>query len=120
MTDPRWLVFFSGAAPPHAETTLAELLQSAGIHIEAVRFGSVVGVARMPLADQRGEAAGGTRWGAPTTFFWPDRGAGRFGTEFRYVPHLEFGQPGEYLTGRLTDEALRVIEHFLLAPGTSK
>jgi arylsulfatase A-like enzyme len=27
------------------------------------------------------------------------------------VPHLEFGRPGEYLTDRLTDEALTVIDH---------
>jgi arylsulfatase A-like enzyme len=54
---------------------------------------------------------GGTQWGAPQTFFWPYSGSGRFGPEFRYVPHLEFGKPGEYLTDRLTDEALRVIDH---------
>ena len=29
---------------------------------------------------------------------------------FRYVPHLEFGHPGEYLTDRLTDEALKIID----------
>lgn len=49
--------------------------------------------------------------GAPQTFFWPYRGSGRFGSEFRYVPHLELGQPGEYLTDRLTDEALSIIDH---------
>ena len=53
---------------------------------------------------------GGTHWGAPQTFFWPYRGTGRFGAEFRYVPHLEFGKPGEYLTDRLTDEAMNVID----------
>ncbi len=53
---------------------------------------------------------GGTRWGAPNSFFWPYRGRGTFGSEYRYVPHLEFGRPGEYLTDRLTDEALRVID----------
>jgi len=53
---------------------------------------------------------GGTLWGAPTTFFYPYAGSGTFGNEFRYVPHLEFGRPGEYLTDRLTDEALRVLD----------
>lgn len=53
---------------------------------------------------------GGTLWGAPQTYFFPYRGSGRYGNEFRYVPHLEFGQPGEYLTDRLTDEALQVID----------
>ena len=54
---------------------------------------------------------GGTHWGAPQTFWWPYRGAGRFGSGYRYVPHLEFGRPGEYLTDRLTDEALTVIDN---------
>lgn len=53
---------------------------------------------------------GGTLWGAPETFFYPYRGSGLYGKEFRYVPHLEFGKQGEYLTDRLTDEALRVID----------
>ena len=53
---------------------------------------------------------GGTLWGAPETFFYPYRGQGLYGKEFRYVPHLEFGSKGEYLTDRLTDEALAVID----------
>ena len=53
---------------------------------------------------------GGTHWGAPHSYFWPYRGSGRFGPETRYVPHMEFGKPGEYLTDRLTDEALTVID----------
>jgi arylsulfatase A-like enzyme len=54
---------------------------------------------------------GGTHWGAPPTFFAPYRGAFGQEREFRYVPHLEFSKPGEYLTDRLTDEALRVIDY---------
>jgi arylsulfatase A len=54
---------------------------------------------------------GGTFWGAPETFFWPYRGVGFYGKEYRYIPHLEFGKPGEYLTDRLTDEAINVIRH---------
>ena len=27
------------------------------------------------------------------------------------MPHLEFGEPGEYLTDRLTDEAIKVMDH---------
>src|SRR5437763_1659340 len=34
-----------------------------------------------------------------------------FRPEYGCVPHLEVGRPGEYLTDRLTDEALRVIHH---------
>jgi arylsulfatase A len=52
---------------------------------------------------------GGTHWGAPNTFFWPFTGAETF-PEFRYVPGLGLGKPGEYLTDRLTDEALKLMD----------
>ncbi len=95
---------------PHTETTLAKYLQSAGY------MTALVGKWHLGDADHYPEThgfdvnIGGTRWGAPETFFWPYRGVGRNGSEFRYVPHLEFGQPGEYLTDRLTDEAISVID----------
>src|SRR5690606_38671341 len=54
---------------------------------------------------------GGTHWGAPPTYWWPYRGLTGSRREYRYVPGLAFGQPGEYLTDRLTDDALRVIDH---------
>lgn len=95
---------------PHAETTLAKHLQNAGY------LTALVGKWHLGDADHYPEThgfdvnIGGTRWGAPQTYFWPYAGAGRFEGEFRYVPHLEFGRPGEYLTDRLTDEALRVMD----------
>jgi len=95
---------------PHTETTLAKHLQDAGY------LTALVGKWHLGDADHYPEThgfdvnIGGTHWGAPQTFWWPYRGTGRFGPEYRYVPHLEFGQPGEYLTDRLTDEALRVID----------
>jgi arylsulfatase A len=95
---------------PHSETTLATLLHAAGY------LTALVGKWHLGDADHYPEThgfdvnVGGTRWGAPQSFFWPYRGRGTFGTEYRYVPHLEFGRPGEYLTDRLTDEALRVID----------
>jgi arylsulfatase A len=52
---------------------------------------------------------GGTFWGAPQTHFYPYSGTANFGGEARYVPHLEWGKPGEYLADRLTDEALNVM-----------
>ena len=96
---------------PHSETTLAKHLQDAGY------LTALVGKWHLGDADHYPEThgfdvnIGGTHWGAPQTFWWPYRGTGRFGPEYRYVPHLEFGKPGEYLTDRLTDEALKVIEH---------
>ena len=96
---------------PHSETTLAKHLQDSGY------LTALIGKWHLGDADHYPEThgfdinIGGTHWGAPQTFWWPYRGKGRFGTEYRYVPNLEFGVPGEYLTDRLTDEALKVIDH---------
>lgn len=95
---------------PHTETTLAKVLQSSGY------LTGLVGKWHLGDADFYPEThgfdvnIGGTRWGAPQTYFYPYRGSGRFEGEQRYVPHLEFGKPGEYLTDRLTDEALHVLD----------
>lgn len=96
---------------PHSETTLAKHLQAAGY------LTALVGKWHLGDADHYPEThgfdvnIGGTHWGAPQTFWWPYRGSGRFGSGSRYVPHLEFGKPGEYLTDRLTDEALKIIDN---------
>lgn len=52
----------------------------------------------------------GTHWGAPTTYFHPFRGPSGASGEFRYVPGLGLGKPGDYLTDRIADEAIRLIE----------
>ncbi|MGH9841351.1 MAG: sulfatase [Blastocatellia bacterium] len=95
---------------PRTETTLAKHLQGAGYLTAQVGKWHLGDADHYPETHGFDVGIGGTHWGAPQTFFWPYRGTGRFGPEFRYVPHLEFGQPGEYLTDRLTVEALRVIE----------
>ena len=96
---------------PHTETTLAKHLQNAGYLTALVGKWHLGDADHFPETHGFDVNIGGTHWGAPTTFWWPYSGSGRFGTEFRYVPHLEFGKPGEYLTDRLTDEALKVIDH---------
>lgn len=96
---------------PHNQTTLPERLQAAGYLTALVGKWHLGDAAHAPETHGFDVNIGGTHWGAPATFFFPYRGAGRFGGEFRYVPHLEFGNPGEYLTDRLTDEAIRVIDH---------
>jgi arylsulfatase A-like enzyme len=95
---------------PHTETTLAKRLQEAGYLTALVGKWHLGDVDHYPETHGFDVNIGGTQWGAPHTFFWPYSGTGRFGPEFRYVPHMEFGKPGEYLTDRLTDEALRVID----------
>ena len=52
---------------------------------------------------------GGTYWGAPSTFFYPYRGAwSKSDPELRYVP-VGTGKPGDYLTDKLTDHAIDLI-----------
>lgn len=95
---------------PLTYTTLAEHLQAAGYVTALVGKWHLGDANHAPETQGFDANIGGTHWGAPQTFWWPYRGAGRFGNEFRYVPHLEFGKSGEYLTDRLTEEALRVID----------
>lgn len=95
---------------PHSEVTLAEVLHEAGYQTAHVGKWHLGDAAHYPQTQGFDVNIGGTFWGAPTTFFYPYSGSGTFGKEFRYVPHLEFGAPGEYLTDRLTDEALNVLE----------
>lgn len=94
----------------HVETTIATLLRNAGYLTALVGKWHLGGASHFPETHGFDVNIGGTHWGSPSTFFWPYRGRERSG-ELRYVPHLEFGTPGEYLTDRLTDEALRVIDH---------
>lgn len=95
---------------PQKYVTLAEKLGSAGYRTAAV------GKWHLGDGDKAAEtqgfevAVGGTRWGAPPTFFWPYKNDTRFRGEFRYVPGLPFGKKGDYLTDALTDAALRVID----------
>ena len=96
---------------PHTETTLAKYLQDAGYLTALVGKWHLGDAGHFPETHGFDVNIGGTHWGAPQSFWWPYRGTGRFGSEFRYVPHLEFGKTGEYLTDRLTDEALKVIDN---------
>lgn len=92
------------------ETTIAEVLKAAGyltFHVGKWHLGDA---AHAPETQGFDMNLGGTHWGAPPTYFYPFRGAFGPEREFRYVPGLGLGQPGDYLTDRLTDEALKLIE----------
>ena len=95
---------------PHEEVTIAEVFKQAGYSTAHVGKWHLGNAAHFPETQGFDANIGGTMWGAPNTFFYPYSGTGTFGNEFRYVPHLEFGYENEYLTDRLTDEALSIIE----------
>lgn len=94
----------------HSETTIAKRLQAAGYLTALVGKWHLGDFTHYPETHGFDINIGGTNWGAPNTFFYPYRGTGSFGNEYRYVPHLEFGKPDEYLTDRLTDEAMKIID----------
>jgi arylsulfatase A-like enzyme len=56
---------------------------------------------------------GGHGAGQPASYFWPYR---RDGGSAWDVPHLDNGVPGEYLTDRLTDEAIAFIRQTVEQP----
>lgn len=95
---------------PHAETTIAEALKAAGyltFHVGKWHLGDAD---HSPETQGFDVNIGGTHWGAPATYFHPF--SGEFGQEreFRYVPGLGLGKAGDYLTDRLTDEAIALID----------
>lgn len=94
---------------PHDEVTLAEVFRDAGYLTALVGKWHLGGATHYPETQGFDVNVGGTLWGAPPTYFFPYRGTGPF-KEYRYVPGLAGGRPGEYLTDRLTDEAIRVID----------
>jgi arylsulfatase A len=95
---------------PHEQVTIAEVLKDAGYFTAHVGKWHLGDAGHYPQTQGFDVNIGGTFWGAPATYFYPYSGSRRYGGEYRYVPHLEFGAEGEYLTDRLTDEALRVMD----------
>jgi arylsulfatase A-like enzyme len=95
---------------PHEQVTIAEVLKKAGYLTAHVGKWHLGNASHYPETQGFDVNIGGTFWGAPTTFFYPYGGPSRWGGEFRYVPDLDFGHEGEYLTDRLTDEAIEIME----------
>ncbi|REJ97931.1 MAG: DUF4976 domain-containing protein [Planctomycetota bacterium] len=95
---------------PLDEVTLAERLREAGYLTALVGKWHLGDANHYPENQGFDVNIGGTHWGAPQTFFYPYRGDRYYGREPRYVPDLPFGTPDEYLTDRLTDEAIAVID----------
>ena len=94
---------------PLDEVTLAEVLQDAGYYTAHIGKWHLGRAESYPQPHGFEVNVGGTLWGAPQTFFYPYKGEQYF-RDWRYVPDLEPGQNGDYLTDRLTDKALEIME----------
>jgi arylsulfatase A-like enzyme len=95
---------------PQGDVTLAEAFHAAGYLTAHVGKWHLGDAGNYPEVHGFDINIGGTFWGAPQTFFYPYRGDTYFGGEYRYVPQLHGGKEGEYLTDRLTDEAIAILE----------
>jgi len=95
---------------PLSEITLAKVLRNEGYMTAHVGKWHLGNAEHYPEAHGFDINIGGTVWGAPQTYFYPYSGDKLFGGEYRYIPGMAAGKPGEYLTDRLTSEAIRVVE----------
>lgn len=94
--------------------TLAEALSRAGYacgHVGKWHLGDDAD-GTGPLSQGFLSNVGGNRAGSPYSYFYPYR---KKKTE-QYHEGLETGTPGEYLTDRLTDEAIRFVEQHREGP----
>jgi arylsulfatase A len=94
---------------PLEHETLAEILQTIGYYTAHVGKWHLGRAEFYPEAHGFHANIGGTLWGAPQTFWYPYRGDSYF-RDWRYVPDLEPGQAGDYLTDSLTDKAIEIID----------
>jgi arylsulfatase A-like enzyme len=93
------------------EITIAEALKSAGYATASVGKWHLGGPDFLPPRQGFDVSVGGSQWGQPASYFWPYEGP------IRTVPGLRpGGREGEYLTDRLTDEAVQFIEQNKAAP----
>nr|NIP92505.1 sulfatase-like hydrolase/transferase [Akkermansiaceae bacterium] len=104
-----WLEAKAQPNLPLENVTCAEVLRKGGYHTWHVGKWHLGDAQHYPQAHGFDLNIGGTFWGAPNTFWYPYSGTERY-RNFRYVPNLPFGREGEYLTDRLTTEAVRLLD----------
>jgi len=105
MLSPDWQMYLDTA-----EFTIAERLQKAG-YVTANIGKWHLGDDPIYWPEHQGFDVniGGYRYGAPGSYFYPYHGNRR---DKQHPPNLEEGVKGEYLTDRLTDEAITFIEEY--------
>ncbi len=86
------------------EVTLAEALKEGGYRTCFVGKWHLGKEPYYPEKQGFDVNVGGNDTGSPPTYFYPYKRGNRS------IPGLEEGRPGEYLTDRLTDESLKLIE----------
>jgi arylsulfatase A-like enzyme len=94
---------------PPEEVTLAEVLKGAGYATGYFGKWHLGDAPHLPESQGFDLNVGGTGAGQPASYFYPYR-APEGQDPYWDVPNLEGGSEGEYLTDRLTDEALSFME----------
>ncbi|GAA5224951.1 sulfatase [Membranihabitans marinus] len=95
---------------PLTEITLAETLRSAGYFTAHIGKWHLGNFDYYPENHGFDINIGGTAWGAPDTYWFPF-GGNNYQKQLRYIPGMELiSQKGDYLTDRMTDRALEIIE----------
>lgn len=95
---------------PLSEITIAEMLREERYRTAHIGKWHLGDAPHYPEQQGFDINIGGSMWGAPQTYFYPFRGNKHYGGEQRYVPGLGYSQQGDYLTDRLTDEALTFLD----------
>ncbi|HUT33106.1 MAG TPA: sulfatase [Planctomycetota bacterium] len=91
---PDWTMYL-----PHEEVTLAEALKPAGYVSASIGKWHLGGPEYRPESQGFDLNVGGDHRGQPPSYFAPYK-----------IPGIADGKPGEYLSDRLTDEAVKFIE----------
>ncbi len=94
---------------PLEHETLAEILKASGYYNAHVGKWHLGRAEFYPQLHGFHENVGGTLWGAPQTFWYPYSGDSYF-RDWRYVPDLEPGHAGDYLTDALTNQAIHIMD----------
>ncbi|MFW5944752.1 MAG: sulfatase [Bacteroidota bacterium] len=95
------------------EFSIGEVFKQAGYFTAHVGKWHLGGTVYYPEAQGFDVNIGGTKWGMPYSYWFPFGGWREVDNEYRYVPDLvdmDSDNEGTYLTDRLTDKALKVIE----------